>query len=376
MRIDYLNKKYKSYRTRLRLGLILSGIIITLISSSIYAGFSIITVVINSEKKYAISGVTVGRVLSDQGLPLKRGNIIDVKGNTILKEAGGYPVVLVNKKKSNMDIKLKKSDIITFFPAKHIQEKVLNKNYPLSYGKAHLGKGPFISITPGKDGVQEVSVGEISQKLVTRNVLVKPIPRTYLRQSYLGKSKVVALTFDDGPSKYTWEIIKILTKEKIPATFFIVGQQAKKRPDMIYFLKRYKFDLANHTQTHNGLTKLSFASAKDEIEKTAQFLKQNGLKPKWFRPPGGRYNDNILEIVNYLEMRTALWTIDSRDWKKPGAEKIANRVLSQIRPGSVILLHDGGGNRSQTVEALKIIIKKLFKAGYGFVSLDHIANNQ
>jgi peptidoglycan/xylan/chitin deacetylase (PgdA/CDA1 family) len=364
--------KYRNGKAKIRLGLTIFGIIMVLMSSSVYAGFSIITLDLNNQKKYTIAGISVERFLQENGFILQRGDLIDIEGKLLKKGDGGLPTVFINKKSFLSNAKLKSQDRIVFISAKNIQEKIIKKRLPVAYSTIHDGKGPFITILQGKDGVQEVSEGTLSHKLVAKKILTQPVPRVYKRSLFSGNSKVVALTFDDGPGKYTWEILKILTEEKIPATFFVIGQQVKKWPAMMRLIVRYKYAIGNHSYTHKNLSELKFAQAKEEIEKTNLEIQNAGGKALWARPPGGRFNDNFLEIYNYLGMKTALWTIDTRDWTKPGPATIANRVIGSVHPGAVILLHDGGGNRRQTVMSLKIIIKELFKRGYGFVNLSQL----
>ena len=189
-------------------------------------------------------------------------------------------------------------------------------------------------------------------------------------------SKYVALTFDDGPCvKNTTEILEILKEHDIKATFFIVGENADKNPEIVKMIHKDGHEIGNHTYTHPNLRTIPQDEIEEEISKCSRSLKNiTGSSPILFRPPGGYLNNNI---VNYLEennMKTILWSWrqDTLDWKCPPANDIINTVLSNIRDGDIILFHDFIPGTSHTPQALRTIIPELISKGYKFVTVSDL----
>ena len=172
----------------------------------------------------------------------------------------------------------------------------------------------------------------------------------------------VYLTFDDGPHP-TWtpRVLSILRKYGVHAVFFELGQNISYYPSITRSLRYYGNLIGNHTWSHPNLTYLSTTSVSWQLNKMEWTL---GYRPRCVRPPYGATNSRIATIIANRGQRQILWTVDPRDWSRPGTWTIVNRVLAGVRPGSRILLHDGGGDRSQTVAALDILIPKLRARGY------------
>jgi peptidoglycan/xylan/chitin deacetylase (PgdA/CDA1 family) len=172
----------------------------------------------------------------------------------------------------------------------------------------------------------------------------------------------VYLTFDDGPNTtYTPKILAILRKYGVKAVFFEVGQNVSWYPSVTRNLRYYGMKIGNHTWSHTDLTTLSTAAVTTQLNRMESAL---GYRPRCVRPPYGATNSRIASIIANRGQRQILWTVDPRDWSRPGTTTIVNRVLANVRDGSRILLHDGGGDRSQTVAALDILIPKLRARGY------------
>ncbi|MEK3953483.1 polysaccharide deacetylase family protein [Psychrobacillus sp. FSL K6-1464] len=188
------------------------------------------------------------------------------------------------------------------------------------------------------------------------------------------KEKVVALTFDDGPHpKYTAKILEILEKHNAKATFFVVGELAEKNPDLI--LRQYNegHEIANHTYTHHPKTTLSKLEL--ELKQTDDLIFSiTGYRPELFRPVEGQYTDQMIQSVVKKGYQVVMWSWhqDTEDWKSPGVHRIEKKVLNNVEPGNIILFHDGGGNRSQTVKALEKIIEELKKQDYVFVTVSEL----
>lgn len=189
--------------------------------------------------------------------------------------------------------------------------------------------------------------------------------------------KIVALTFDDGPHPvFTPQILDVLAKHNVKATFFVMGAHAKKYSYLVHRLALESHEIGNHTFNHiyniNNSDKL-----KEELDSTADIIQQiTGIKTNLYRPVGGLYNDMIVNtaIENDYEVIMWSWHQDSKDWKRPGVDKIVNHVISDTRPGDIILFHDAGGDRSQTVEALDTILTVFKEEGYECVTVSELIN--
>jgi len=184
--------------------------------------------------------------------------------------------------------------------------------------------------------------------------------------------RMVALTFDDGPSTYTTRIMHVLEQNKAPATFFCIGRQAAKLPGTVAQLKAAGFEVENHTWDHPVLTHLGPQAILSEIARTNQVL--GGAK--YLRPPYGSVNAAVGQEAGLLGMKIVLWDVDTLDWKYRNAGSILRYLKADVKPGSIILMHDGGGNRSQTVAALPAVIAWLRSQGYSLVSVNRLVQAQ
>jgi peptidoglycan/xylan/chitin deacetylase (PgdA/CDA1 family) len=181
------------------------------------------------------------------------------------------------------------------------------------------------------------------------------------------RHKVVALTFDDGPSEYTPQILSILRRAHVQGTFFELGDQIIGREDMSRTLLASHEELANHSLRHE------YKPSRASMETTSRRIDAaTGFKPCLFRPPYGAYDSRVVGDARSLGMTTVNWDVDPTDWTNPGSDAIYQRVVTHVRPGSIVLMHDGGGNRSQTVAALPRIIKNLKGRGYRFATVSEL----
>jgi peptidoglycan-N-acetylglucosamine deacetylase len=187
----------------------------------------------------------------------------------------------------------------------------------------------------------------------------------------LSSSYVIALTFDDGPNPvFTPQVLQVLKQYAVRATFFCIGQQVQRYPGLLQQTYQAGNTIGNHTWSHANLTKLSPDGIRRQLRTTSIAIQDAiGIPPVLFRPPDGATNKEVRSIASELGLRQILWTIDTRDWQRPGVGAIVSTVLTNARNGSIVLMHDGGGNRSQTVQALPQIIIQLRQRGFTFVSL-------
>ncbi len=192
--------------------------------------------------------------------------------------------------------------------------------------------------------------------------------------------KAVALTFDDGPWKSsTPKILHILTANHAVATFFVIGQQVLGDPQILRQAIRDKMEIGNHTYSHINLSSHSLFEDVTDLKKANQAIKNaTGITPTLLRTPYGTYNGTVLKAAQIAHLHVVMWswTEDTRDWSNPGVETIVSRVLSHIQPGDIVLFHDGGSNRQQTIEALPIILNDLRLRGYRFVTVSQLMKMQ
>ena len=184
-----------------------------------------------------------------------------------------------------------------------------------------------------------------------------------------GAAPQVALTFDDGPNPpYTGQILGILARYQVPATFFCVGLQASAHAADIARMAADGHGLGNHTWSHPFLPDLSRAELAEQLDRTDEVVARaaGGAAPGLFRPPYGSRSPDVLRWLGERAAPVVLWDVDPSDWARPGAAVIAGRVLMQARAGTIILMHDGGGDRSQTVTALPLVIEGLLDRGFHF----------
>lgn len=183
-----------------------------------------------------------------------------------------------------------------------------------------------------------------------------------------GNRKVIYLTFDDGPDpRYTPEILQLLAKYNAKATFFMIGVNAASHPDLVRKVYEAGHTVANHSYSHADLTTLSPQKLEQEIGGTQRTLGK--YASDCMRPPYGAINPSVRQWLAGQGIRPILWDIDPVDWKKPGVGAIVGNIMANAHPGAVVLVHDGGGERSQTVDAIRIALHKLHKQGYTFESI-------
>lgn len=186
--------------------------------------------------------------------------------------------------------------------------------------------------------------------------------------------KVIALTFDDGPhSTYTTQILDLLAQYDAKATFFVIGERAEKHPDIILKIDNEGHEIANHTYTHPLY--VTPEKLERELKKTNEIIQDiTGTYPTFYRPVAGTYNDRIIDtaVRNGYKVIMWSWHQDTEDWKTPGVKKIISKVLTGVQPGNIVLFHDAGGDRSQTVKALEEILPELKRQGYQFLTISEL----
>jgi len=184
----------------------------------------------------------------------------------------------------------------------------------------------------------------------------------------------IALTFDDGPSpNYTPQVLALLDKFGAQATFFMVGTNFTQYPRLLQQVAAKGNEIAAHSMTHPDPDYLSNSELDYEITASVAGLREISDQPvRYFRPPYGQRNYIYKKRAPELDVEIVYWTVDPRDWSGISSDIIAERVLDNLEPGCIVLLHDGGGNRQETVDALEIILREANARGYNSVTLSNL----
>ena len=219
---------------------------------------------------------------------------------------------------------------------------------------------PAVENLPTEVAEIPVSVPTLAPTLIPLKVTFTPPP------PHAGD--VLYLTFDDGPSaRWTQDILNLLAKYDAKATFFILGICAKEHPELIAAELQAGHSIAHHTWSHSSLQGVGFDGFVQEISLTNAVLVQDASP--CIRLPYAEADAYTEGYASQLGMEIIWWDVDPLDWSSPGQESIENVVLSEVSPNDIILLHDGGGNRAQTVAALEKILRELRQEGYVFEAL-------
>ncbi len=187
--------------------------------------------------------------------------------------------------------------------------------------------------------------------------------------------KIIAFTFDDGPNViYTPKILEVLERYDARATFFMIGFRMQREPQLVQDVLKKGHEIGNHTMNHLYARNSTSQKIQKDILDGQKYIEKWSKDSFLFRPPGGYVNETVFTTVKQQGGHIVLWSWhqDPRDWSSPGVNKIANHVIKNARGGDIVLLHDGGGNRNQTVEALKVILSTLKKQGYRFVTVSEL----
>jgi peptidoglycan/xylan/chitin deacetylase (PgdA/CDA1 family) len=182
--------------------------------------------------------------------------------------------------------------------------------------------------------------------------------------------KGIALTIDDGPSPvYTPQLLRLLDKYRVTATFSMIGLEVDAYPGMAREVAAAGHKIANHTWSHLDLAIQPPVVIADQINRATSAIHQvTGRMPTLFRAPYGAWSPAVLQHCAQTGMTPLDWSVDPRDWSRPGVASIVGNIMRNTKTGSIILEHDGGGNRSQTVAALKIVLPRLLAEGYHFTT--------
>lgn len=303
-------------------------------------------------------GTTLGRASANLGLRPHSGDLLSVD-RKVLEESAFPGRVLVNGRALPPSTPLPRGAVLTVLHGEDRSE----------------GLRSTVSL-PGSEAPnpQRMLGGAPGELVVTRGAVSRiAVSAVFRPTGPVNTPKAVALTFDDGPTPaHTPKILAILQKMKVPATFFVIGDLADRYPGLIRRELAAGMAVGTHTHDHpHDLRALPAAVVRRQLMDGVLSLRRLGADVSLFRPPGGSYSDRVVDAAREMGMRTVMWSVDGGDWAADATSKqIVGAVLSAVEPGSIVLLHDGGGDRSATVKALPSIIEGIRKKGLQLVPID------
>jgi peptidoglycan-N-acetylglucosamine deacetylase len=318
-----------------------------------------IGVTVRDEVRYVRPTLSFGEAVTRYRLRAEPGDLLDVDG-LILDPDVYRGVVLLNGARGVAWDGLADGDVIEIVDGDDRTEPTEQVVTVIPGGQPGNPQF-FLGNQPGE---QVTTQGRISGKVVS--VEFRPTgPRE--------EPPAVALTFDDGPHPtYTPEVLSILRRHHVPATFFVIGYLAARYPELVRREARNGV-VASHTWSHPQalpFRDLRRRELRREVVRGVHGLEDLGVSPRLFRPPGGSYDEQVVAMVDRHGMRVVLWGVDPEDWREDlRPRQIARRVLRNVRPGSIVLLHDGGGDQSATVRALPRIIRGIRRMGLRFSAI-------
>ena len=326
---------------------------------------------------------SVSSLISEDLASPQPGDLIAVDGSIIEEGAGeGFAATVNGEEAGRAFWPLRKGDVVEIADGEDVMEEYEAIEAEVPFESEETGVGAIHAyVGDGEKGVVERRTGKKSGK--TAEVEVAPAaPRTFLKYNAdTGGDKVIALTFDDGPwPETTAQILDVLDQYDAKATFFTIGNQIEGRSDLVKRAADAGHQVCTHSWDHAAgsgqgvdLTRMPAEEQVAEVTKGLAAIEEATGAPAStvFRAPGGNFAGDIVWTLKGHITAEIGWNIDTEDWRRPGASAIANRIM-RASSGDIVLMHDGGGDRSQTVEALKIALPYLQEQGYRFVTIDEL----
>ena len=342
-------------------------------------------ITVNGAKHTVSNGTTINKLIDDGLASPKAGNLLAVDAS-VITEGGGdrFAATLNGEATTDGSKKLKKNDSIDIANGADVTEDYDSSTEEIPFERVednNYWNGSLHVFIDGQNGVRTTKTGKVSGKTVTEDTTPAVNEEYRIYTANTGDDKVIALTFDDGPWKDTTaEILDVLKENDAHATFFTIGNQIADHADVVKRAYDEGNEICTHTWDHAAgsgqgvnLTYMSADEQIQEVQKGFDAIKQViGTEPSHImRAPGGNFKGSIIWTLQpYIDAEIG-WNVDTEDWRRPGADTIASRIL-KAKPGNVILMHDGGGDRSQTVEALKKALPQLKQEGYKFVTVSEL----
>ena len=342
-------------------------------------------VTVNGATHTIPSGTTIDKLIDDGYASPQAGNLLAVD-SSVLTEGGGdrFSATVNGEATNDGSKKLRKNDVVAIEDGADTTEDYDSSTESIPYERVednNYWNGSLHVYIEGQDGVRTTKTGKVSGKTVTEDTTPAVNEEYKIYTADTGDDKVIALTFDDGPwESSTEQILDILKENDAHATFFTIGKQIADHADAVKRAYNEGNEICTHTWDHAAgsgqgvnLTYMSADEQIQEVQKGFEAIKEvTGEEPTHImRAPGGNFKGDIVWTLQpYIDAEIG-WNVDTEDWRRPGADAIASRIM-KAKPGSVILMHDGGGDRSQTVEALRQALPKLKAEGYRFITVSEL----
>jgi peptidoglycan/xylan/chitin deacetylase (PgdA/CDA1 family) len=345
------------------------GIIAALILPAAHANLNSIASV-NGGLVLVYDGSTVSSVAEGYLASAKEGSSLDITGDVVVI-GGETPIrTEVDGRPASARTMLSDGSVVTVGHGESALERLVEKAEEIPFETVISGTGVIVrQAQAGSPGKRSTYLGATSRKQAAAFVSEAPKDQIIERTSTAKKGqKLAALTFDDGPDRWTQGVLDALAAKNVPATFFFLGGNAVGNQAMVQKVRNAGHELANHSWSHPQLDKLSADQIRREIERTEAVIG----KTRFLRPPYGSYNTTVASVASSMGYDLVLWTVDTLDWKNRNADAILANVKAQTGPGAIILMHDGGGDRSATVAAVPRVIDWLLSNGYSLTTMSNL----
>jgi peptidoglycan/xylan/chitin deacetylase (PgdA/CDA1 family) len=346
-----------------------------LLAAFVLAGPVPVRVTVDGIQTWVLRGTTVAGLLRQHRLAATAGDLVTPDGRTVVAQGGAPLTITLDGESAPLGAPLDSGESIVSRRGLDLVEPTVIRTIETTPAVRYRGTGPRESVEEsGTPGTAEVVFGAVSGEERSRRVISTGMPTTIRREPAWRGAMEVALTFDDGPwPGSTDAILSELKSAGVKATFFMVGSAVKRRPSVAKRVLAAGMEIGNHSLSHRSLGRASVKTIGSQVRGGSNTIRRVlGIRARWFRPPGGSWSSAVKREVKKRHERFVLWTVDPRDWSRPGVRVIAQRVLDHVRPGSIVLMHDGGGDRSQTVAALRLVIAGLKGRGYSMVTLSRL----
>lgn len=338
---------------------------------------AVLSLVVSSSVRVNGTRVPIGRewTVADCGrfmqLRVDTGDLLDVEGEVLLKRAGNPARAWRGDARVELTAYVERGDRLRIAPATDTTEPIIDEvEYVSARCRSKAGKLlPQTDSLPFVRGIKRTRRGTYSKKLVSSEVAYASA--VVYESNPAARPKCVAFTYDDGPND-TWtpNFLEVFRDHGARATFFVLGQAIKSRSEIFRQTIAQGNEVGCHSWSHRNFTHLSNEAARNDLERCLKVMKEEGAREvRLFRPPYGAYSKRVESVVNSLGMRIAMWDVDPADWRRPGADVIYSRVMSGVKDGAVVLMHDGPAKREQTLAATKRLLKTLQAQGYQFVTM-------
>ena len=369
--------------------LLIAVVVVAGVGVNLFLNPPFFKVSVNGAEQSVSAGMTVQGCI-DEGLAApSAGNLMAVDGSVAQEGGGSAFTATVNGEPAEGSTVLKSGDQVQIDDGADVEEDYTETTEAVAHGTSGTDystlssyyNGSIHVMSAGEDGEKTIKTGNVSGK-TAETVTKEPVDAGY--SSYTVNTngeKVIALTFDDGPwPTTTSEILDILKENGAHATFFQIGNQVANMADVEKRIVEEGNQVGTHTWDHASgsgqgvnLTYMTADEQREEITKGFDAIESvlGTSVTHIMRAPGGNYYGSLVDNLSDLVTAEIGWDLDTEDWSRPGASAIEQVILS-VEPGQVILMHDGGGDRSQTVEALRTALPQLIAQGYKCVTIDEL----